>query len=592
MKLKLVFFKFLPVPALLVVTAFILWPGLNGPLIYDDYPNLSQLIGENINYRSAVFENTAGPFGRSFTMATFVANHWLRGELLTFDLKLTNLFIHLLNGLLVYCLIHVLLKIKLSPDKVTIYTLLITGFWILSPVNMETVLYVIQRATLLAMTFMLIACIAYVRMRLSCNKFDIRTSKLLLVIIVSWVIALICKENAILLPLIILCIEICFLDYFNFNSVSRKTISFSLFIFIAFLLSILFLTNDPGFLDYNNRGYSLEERLYTQPVVLLAYLKELLVPQSVDVGLYWDDFKIRKTFWNQATILSLLLIVVLISASIFNLRNRQYKYIGAGVLIFFSGHLLESTIFPLELFFRHRNYFPSMGIYLSLILLIDKIIRATEIKKILMVVAIIYGGLFAQRSYTQSQVWASYDSILLNGYKKHPASLRANLELIGDLTRRGDLSSSLSIGRKMISARPVETLSIKIQRFYIYCELANEIPEQEYQLFERDLNLVHPILISVALDKFLQSYKRRQCDFINVRRMVDSFTSWLDIELASAGQSVLHLWSIDYYMIELLILLGEHDEAMNRLEAHIRTGSSKALYYKEYMLNSSQSFKN
>jgi len=181
---------------------------------------------------------------------------------------------------------------------------------------------------------------------------------------------------------------------------------------------------------------------------------------------------------------------------------------------------------------------------------------------------------------------------LLNGYKKHPESLRVNLELIGELTKRGDLLSSLSVSNKMISAHPIEALPIKIQRFYIYCELSNEIPEQEYELLERDLNLMHPILISAVLRNFVQSYKRHQCDFIDIRRLVDSFTLWIDTELSSSERSILHLWHIDYYMIELLFLLGERDEAIARLETHIRKGNFKAHYFKENVLESDHYFKN
>lgn len=592
MKFKFIVIKSLPILTLLAVTVIILWPGINGPLIYDDYPNLSRLIGKNVNYETAVFENTSGPLGRSFTMATFAANHWIKDGLIVFDLKLTNLLIHLLNGVLVYYLIYILLKTTLSIDKVRIYSFLITGLWILNPVNTETVLYVIQRAALLATTFMLIASIAYIRIRLSCTKLDVRTLRLMFVLVISWAIAMICKENAVLLPIIILCIEICFFDYFNLSSIRIRTIFFSLFIFLISFLLITILANNLGFLNYNNRGFSLQERLYTQPVVLIVYLQELLIPQSVDVGLYWDDFKIRKTLWNQATFFSFLFIAVLIISALLNLRRSHYKHIGAGILIFFSGHLLESTIFPLELFFRHRNYFPSIGVFLSVILLLDKIIVTNHAKKMLIAFCIIYCGLFGYQTFTQSQVWSSYNSILLNGYKNHPESLRANLELIGALAAQKDLLGSLAVGNKMISARPIEALPIKIQRFYLYCELANEIPEYEYNLLQRDLNLIHPTLISAALNKFLQSYKRRQCSFINIRRIVNSFTSWIDRELISEGQSTSHLWSIEYYMIEFLFLLGAQDEALERLETYIKQGNLKALYFKEFLLESDQSFEN
>lgn len=583
---KLFFNKFVLVFIFLITTGLILSPGLSGPFIYDDHKNLGPLMGDEANYKAAIFENNAGPFGRSLTMATFVVNHWLSGGLVLFELKLTSLFIHLLNGFLVYYLVYILLKTKLSINKAAVYAVFVMGFWVLSPVNTGVVFYVIQRATLLAMTFMLITCITYVRMRLTCKKLNFRSLLFMLLIFISWALALISKENAVLLPLIILCIEICFFDTLDLNRINKKTMVSSLFIFgILLLLIFLYFINSLSFLDYSNRGFSLAERLYTQPVVLLVYLQEILFPHTVDVSLYRsDDFKLRETFWNLATINSLIIIATLLLVSLINLRNTKYKYISAGVLIYFSGHLLESSIFPLELFFRHRNYFPSFGLYLSLILLVDKGITTSNARQLMCFVAIAYFGFLGQHSYAQAKVWSSYDLILLNAYKNHPEAMGGNLVIVGELVKKRDLLSSLSISHSIISARPVKSLPLKIQRFYVYCELANDIPQQEYEILERDLNLINPKLISLSLDNFLQSYTNKQCDFINIRRIIDSFTSWSNAQLSLGTETSMELWTIDYYMVELLLLLGEREEAIKRLDLHVSYGNPKALYFKENAL--------
>jgi len=569
----------------LIVTALILWPGLKGPLIYDDFHNLSSLMGEEADYEKSIFDNNAGPFGRGFTMVTFVANHWLSKGLVVFDLKLTNLFIHLLNGLLVFLLIYFLLRIKLPVDKAVVCAALTMSFWLLSPINTGVVFYVIQRAALLATTFMLIACIAYIRLRLSCKKRTIHSLGWVLIFLISWLFALLSKENAVLLPLIILCIEVCFFDKLNINRVNKKIIVVALLIFGMLFSLILVLMNNFGYMDYSNREFSLFERLYTQPIVLFIYLKDMLVPQVIDVRLFRDDFKIRETFWNSATIFSLMFISILMLISLLNLRNSKDKYIGAGILIYFSGHLLESSIFPLELFFLHRNYFPSIGIYLSLVLIINRVVVANSTRKILFVVSVMYCVLLGQHSYAQAKVWSSYDSILLNSYKNNPESVKVNLQIIAELVKKKDLSSSLSINRAIISARPADSLPAKIQRFYIYCELANDIPSQEYRILDKNLNLNHPQMISLALGNFIQSYINRQCDFINIRQIIDSLTSWADTQLSLGKQSASELWTVDFYMIELLLLLEEKEEAIARLNLHISHDNSKAVVFKEIVLN-------
>ena len=568
----------------LILTALILWPGLSGPYIYDDHKNLAPLLEEEASYKTAIFENKAGPFGRGFTMATFAFNHWLKGELIPYDLKLTNLLLHLFNGCLLYWLLYFLLKIKFNNKKSNTYALLITVFWLLNPVNTGVVFYVIQRATLLSMAFMLVSCLVYVYLRSRERQFNLYTLFLLFICIISWILGILSKENAILLPFIILCIELCFFDKFEIDKLNKNNMITISFIIISTLFITIAALYNSGYLDYSERKFTLAERLYTQPVVISLYLQEILLPQSVDVSLYRnDDLQIRKTIWNFASISSLLLIIILITFSCLSLKSNKYKYIGAGILIYFTGHLIESTIFPLELFFRHRNYFPSFGLYLTLILLIDRVLTTERIRKIFLFVSILYCLLLTSFSFVQAKVWSSYDLILLNAIEKHPDAMGGYLTIIGELLNRKDLSSSLSISSSIILARPEYSLPIKIQRFYAYCKLATDIPENEYQILERDLNLYNPELISLSFTNLLDSYSNNQCDFIDIERIVGNFTGWADQQLLSGNYTTEELWYTEYYMVEFLLLLGKRNKAIERLNLHIKHGNSKALYFKESM---------
>ena len=562
---------------LLLLVAYTLMPGLDGPLVFDDYRNLAPFLDKEVNYKTAIFENEAGPFGRSITMFTFAINYWLRDELITFDLKLTNLFIHLLNGILIYCLISILLQITLSQEKASGYAWIISAIWLINPVNTETVLYVIQRATLLAAMFMLMVCILYIRIRLSFRKFNFRTCGLLALCILGWICAMLSKENAVLLPLVILCMEACFFKEINLQRSGTRLLLFGMPLLI---ISIL-LINRENLLDYSNTAFSLQERLISQPVAIMSYLKEMLFPRSVDIGIFRDDFIIGHNTWNRVTIYSLVFVVLLIIASLLNLRSRN-KYVSAGILIFFSGHLLESTIFPLDLYYRHRNYFPSMGILLAIVMIFDEIKLSNSTRKLLFVITVAYCFILGQHSFVQSQVWSSFNTMLVNAYRNHPKSVRASLEITGKLVSQKDLPASLAVNSAIISARPLEALPAKIQRFYIYCELADAMPEIEYDILQKDLNLLHPQNISSAFDHLLNSYKRRQCEFVKLRRIIETFISWSDTQRATGRQSSMDLWTIDYYMIEYLLLLDEKEQAIQRLDLLIGQGNTGAAYYREH----------
>ena len=43
---------------------------------------------------------------------------------------------------------------------------------------------------------------------------------------------------------------------------------------------------------------------------------------------------------------------------------RWGRYLAFGIAWFLVGHSIESTVFSLELYFEHRNYFPGVGLFL------------------------------------------------------------------------------------------------------------------------------------------------------------------------------------------------------------------------------------
>ena len=76
------------------------------------------------------------------------------------------------------------------------------------------------------------------------------------------------------------------------------------------------------------------------------------------------------------------------------------------------------------------------------------------------------------------------------------------------------------------------TFRAKTQRFYIYCELGNHIPELEYGQLENSVSLYRPTEISTALGYFLESYERRNCNSMDTKCVADSLSIWVDINVA------------------------------------------------------------
>src|SRR5690606_5437806 len=111
---------------------------------------------------------------------------------------------------------------------------------------------------------------------------------------------------------------------------------------------------------------------------------------------------------------------------------------------FYLAHSLESSIFPLEIYFEHRNYLPSVGLFLALthvICVLDRHLpsKARRLAASLGIVWLIVVALvLAQVTVTwsnftlQSRVWA----------EERGGSLRASLNWLRLALERGAIDES------------------------------------------------------------------------------------------------------------------------------------------------------
>ncbi len=101
--------------AAFLVTLAVYWPGLSGAYLFDDYPNIVDNHGVQPpdatlpSLVRAALSSPASEFKRPLASLSFAANYLATG-LDPYWMKLTNLILHLLNGLLVFLLARLLLR--------------------------------------------------------------------------------------------------------------------------------------------------------------------------------------------------------------------------------------------------------------------------------------------------------------------------------------------------------------------------------------------------------------------------------------------------------------------------------------------------
>jgi protein O-mannosyl-transferase len=106
------------------------------------------------------------------------------------------------------------------------------------------------------------------------------------------------------------------------------------------------------------------QRLVTEPRVILFYLSLLFYPIISRLTLLYDIEVSRSLFQPWTTIPSILLILLIIGFAFYIARKRPL--ISFCIVFYFLNHLIEGSIFSLELIYEHRNYLPAMLLFVPL----------------------------------------------------------------------------------------------------------------------------------------------------------------------------------------------------------------------------------
>ena len=356
----------LSVIIILLVTLVYL-PGLPGDFAFDDLPNLLQndkLKLEKLDYeslKSAAFSSDAGLFNRPLAMATFAINYYFSG-FNPLPYKIVNILVHACNSLLLLLIGRFICRIKNLPLWPAVF---VAAAFAIHPLNLTTVLYVVQRMASLSAFFIFLGVWLYMLARKN-QGFRVWLGVLAVLCTVP---ALLAKENGALLPFFLLLTE---LVLFRFQNKARKinpTIIFFFVIFAAlpFCYGLFHIIEHPGFISggYVGRNFTLPERLLTETRVLCFYLKNMVVPNPYELGLYHDDIAISHgLFEPPSTFFAILFLLSLLALGVW--LGIQGSVIGLGLLWFFLAHSMESTILPLEIAHEHRNYLGLFGILLGI----------------------------------------------------------------------------------------------------------------------------------------------------------------------------------------------------------------------------------
>jgi protein O-mannosyl-transferase len=559
--------------AVLLTTMLVYWPGLDGGFLLDDLENLRPFVDLDegrIGWREAVLSNSSGPLGRPLTMLTFAANVIASG-MDTWSLKYTNLMIHLLCGALIAWLsgrlFHTLLP-RQSPNRSWALALTVASLWLLAPLFVSTTLYIIQRLAQLVTLFSLAGLLSYTcgRQHLEhrpCLGWALIASSFLL-----WLpLALFSKENGALLPLLILVIEV-FVFRFRGSLGTQRALYTLMLVSVGLpaIVAVLALTTThPHLVDYTGRPFTLTERLLTEARVLFYYIGNLLIPQGPGMGIYHDDFVVSKGLLSPATTLVAVIGWAVFVSLLYTTRKRVWWALFLGPCFFLASHSLESSIFPLELVFEHRNYMAAFGVFFFVVhglwLLSEKLKKPASVIWLLALLPAVYG--FA--TYQRATTWSSWGHILLAAEEAHPSSMRVHVELANLYSTSGDIDKALEHLNQVKQLRDSATLPVALHGLLFYCKSGKSAPNDLYgqipDKMPQDDASIYTVNVFRALVKEIATDK---CPNLDIPRLL-KHTEKLITHTETEGPKHT-LWDLHYHIAYIQRAAGRMTAAIQHLK--------------------------
>lgn len=465
---------------LCIATYALYYPGIFGPFLLDDSPNLQTLTagGGVTDFKSLlnfVFSNESGRLGRPVAMLSFLIDdqHW---PSYAPSFKHTNVMIHLMIGVMVFVLSRQLLRQITGTDErnTRLIALFVAAYWLLHPLNVSTTLYVVQRMTQLSTLFSLVAMILYLHGRRQLVNSDAKGCWLIALAFFPFGVAgILSKENAVLFVPLLLLIELLsgrdqqsgqFRKY-------RWLITGTLLVFPSVLLIGYFVINWESVISgYSGREFTIGERLLTETRVLCDYLYKIFIPRASGLGLFHDDFVIsRSLFAPLSTLAAVVFLCGMLLLSI--LVRKKYPILLLAMGWFMIAHLLESTSIPLEIYFEHRNYLAMLGpiLLLGFVLVrtLDRIFTETPPLKYFVLSLILL--VQAMMLNISTRTWGDTGLLFYSWAVEHPTSLRAQRNYSAYLERAGLPDHAIKVLDEAYKVHPYD-VSLLLAKLNIQCD--------------------------------------------------------------------------------------------------------------------------
>lgn len=453
---------------------------LKSPFVLDDADNITRnahIRMTEISWdalKDAAFKSLRQH--RPLANVTFALNYYLGGYN-TFGYHIFNILIHLACGAIVFFLFRITLRLDgpaikrrwISVDHIAFFGAVL---WLVHPLQIQAVTYIVQRMTALMALFYLLSLLFYAKARYRQTRFsrlaiegslaqagatpagtlNFKTLALYIGALICGLLSAGSKENAAMLPCFIFLYEWFFIQNLDIGWLKRRSGVILLIVVLLGATAYFVFDGHPIeklLMRYDGRDFSMTQRVLTQFRVVLFYISLMLFPHPSRLNLDHDFSLSRGLLTPVDTLPAMMCVVGLLVMSAWIARRE--RLVSFAILWFLGNLLIESSIIPLELVFEHRLYLPSVFLLLAFVMLC---VRGMAFRKVVVVILGAICVILAAWTYERNTLWRDTITLYRDCVQKSPDKARPHILLGTALMRAGRYRQSIVQFRNALAIDP------------------------------------------------------------------------------------------------------------------------------------------
>jgi protein O-mannosyl-transferase len=410
------------VAAIALITYFVFSPSLNdGFTNWDDnfYVTQNPLVINNSVPVATIFKTPVDLNYHPLTVLSLALNYQ-NGKLDPSGYHLENLILHLLNTILVFLFIYLLTRRNLLMAAI------VSLFFGIHPMHVESVTWVSERKDVLYVFFFLSGLIAYLRYS-ETKKIAWYFFTLLL-----FILSCLSKGMAVVFPVILLLV-----DYLKGVKWKWRILLEKIpFFILSIVFGIIAVKSQAGQAMVSIQSFNFLQQILFASYAALMYIVKLFVPYKLSAFYpYPDTFSpngIPLIFY-----LSPFIVLVLLAAVVYFFLKKE-KEIVFGLLFYFVSValVLQFVAVGAAIIADRYSYLSYIGLLFIAAYLINKVwqnkSRVLALMKYPVMLIVIIGAVtFSFQTYSRTQVWKDSDTLwsdVVNNYTEVPTAYfnRAN----------------------------------------------------------------------------------------------------------------------------------------------------------------------